>query len=77
MPFDWPLALAIYLTIWWLSLFLVLPFGVRTPEEVGEELPEGADRGAPAAPRLVRTAAITTAVAAVIFGAVAVMAKLM
>lgn len=77
MPFDWPLAIAIYLTIWWLSLFLVLPFGVRSPEEAGEEPPEGADRGAPAAPRFLRITAITTAVAAVIFAAVAILARLM
>lgn len=76
MPFDWPLAAAIYLTIWWLALFFVLPFNVRSAEEAGEESPEGADRGAPAAPRLLKITAITSLLAAVIFCAVAIVAKI-
>lgn len=75
MPFDWPLSLAIFFTIWWIALFLVLPFGVRSAEEAGEELPEGADRGAPAAPRLLVKAGLTTLVAAIIFAGVALVAK--
>ncbi|HYI39348.1 MAG TPA: DUF1467 family protein [Allosphingosinicella sp.] len=39
--------LAIYVLFWTLSLFLVLPFGVRTPEEEGVETPAG---HAPSAP---------------------------
>ena len=30
MPFPLPLALAIYVTIWWIVLFAVLPPGVRS-----------------------------------------------
>ncbi|MBM3577054.1 MAG: DUF1467 family protein [Alphaproteobacteria bacterium] len=76
MPFSLPLAAAIYLTIWWIVLFAVLPLGVRSSEEAEEELPEGADRGAPASPDLLKKAAITTVVSAIIFGAVALFAKL-
>ena len=39
--------LAIYVLFWTLSLFVVLPFGVRTPEEEGVQTPAG---HAPSAP---------------------------
>jgi predicted secreted protein len=71
MPFPIPLALAIYVTIWWIVLFAVLPLGVRSAEEAGEERPEGTDPGAPVAPQLLKKAAITTVVAAIIFAFVA------
>jgi predicted secreted protein len=67
MPFTLPLALAIYVTIWWIVLFGVLPLGVRSAEEAGEERPEGADPGAPVAPQLLKKAAITTVIAAIVF----------
>ncbi|WP_442756190.1 DUF1467 family protein [Methylocystis sp. JAN1] len=72
MPFPLPLALAIYVTIWWIVLFAVLPLGVRSAEEAGEERPEGTDPGAPIAPQLLKKAAITTAIAAIIFVFVAI-----
>jgi len=75
MPFPIPLALAIYATIWWIVLFAVLPLGVRSSEEAGEERPEGADPGAPVAPQLARKAAITTIVSAAIFGIVVLVAR--
>lgn len=75
MPFTLPLGLAIYVTIWWIVLFAVLPFGVRSADEAGEEAPEGSDPGAPVAPQLARKAAVTTVIAAVIFGFVALAAN--
>ena len=39
--------LAIYLLFWTMSLFLVLPFGVRTSEEAGEERAPGHAESAP------------------------------
>lgn len=75
MPFPLPLALAIYVTIWWIVLFAVLPLGVRSAEEAGEERPEGTDPGAPVAPQLAKKAAITTVIAAIVFGLVAVAAS--
>ncbi|WP_424363665.1 DUF1467 family protein [Methylocystis parvus] len=72
MPFTLPLALAIYVTIWWIVLFAVLPLGVRSAEEAGEEQPEGSDPGAPVAPQLLKKAAITTVIAAIVFVFVAI-----
>ena len=62
-------SLAIYFVIWWLVLFAVLPFGVRSQHEAGE-VTFGSDRGAPHQPFLVKKAIATTAIAAVIFTAV-------
>ena len=41
--------LAIYFLIWWLTLFAVLPWGVRNQEEAGDVVP-GSD---PARPRCI------------------------
>lgn len=59
-------ALAIYFIVWWITLFAVLPFGVRTQDEAGSTVP-GTPRSAPLAPRLLRTMLITTVVAGVVF----------
>jgi predicted secreted protein len=64
-----PLAIAVFFTIWWVVLFAVLPFGVRSQHEADqiESLPRGADPGAPVAPMLVRKALWTTLISAVLF----------
>jgi predicted secreted protein len=67
---TWPLALAIYFTVWWVVLFAVLPFGVRSHAEAGVDLPRGADPGAPVAPRMAIKLAATTVVAALVFAAI-------
>jgi predicted secreted protein len=61
---------AIYFVIWWISLFAILPIGVRNAHEAGEAVGEGHDAGAPVAHGLVKKALINTVVATVIFGAV-------
>ena len=61
-------ALAIFFLIWWVVLFAVLPFGVRSQHEDGEMVP-GTDPGAPVLSRLGRKLLWTTAVAVVIFAA--------
>ena len=59
--------IAIYFLIWWVTLFAVLPWGVRNQEESGEVTP-GTDPGAPATHRLWRKLGWTTVVATAIFG---------
>lgn len=59
-------AIAIFFIIWWLSLFAVLPFGLRTQDEAGEVVP-GTPESAPARPRLLRIFAINTIVASIVF----------
>jgi predicted secreted protein len=60
---------AVYFFIWWITLFLVLPFGVRTQQEEGSVVP-GTPESAPARPRLLRIALINTALATAVFIAV-------
>ena len=60
-------AIAIFFLIWWVTLFAVLPWGVRNQEESGEVAP-GTDPGAPAIHRMWRKLGWTTLVATVIFG---------
>jgi predicted secreted protein len=61
-----PTSIAIYFIIWWVVLFAVLPWGVRSQEENGTITP-GSDPGAPAIPRLKRKLFWTTIVAGVVF----------
>jgi len=60
--------LAIFFLIWWVVLFAVLPWGVRSQHEGGEVAP-GTDPGAPAIPNLWRKLVWTTLVSGVIFAA--------
>lgn len=57
-------ALFIYFLIWWLTIFTVLPLGVKRHEEKGK----GFDAGAPAVSHLGRKLILNTIIAAVILG---------
>jgi predicted secreted protein len=60
-------SLAIFFIIWWVVLFAVLPWGIRSQAESGEVVP-GSDPGAPAFPKLKSKLVWTTLVAAIVFG---------
>lgn len=66
MPIPVPMAVAIYFTTWWIVLFAVLPFGVRSQEEAHDVVP-GSDPGAPLLPRLAVKALWTTGLSALVF----------
>ena len=65
-------ALATYFLIWWVTLFAVLPWGVRNQEESGEVV-SGTDPGAPAVPRLWRKLLWTTLISWAVYGILAVL----
>ena len=67
---SWTTAAAIYFIIWWVTLFAVLPWGVRSQAESGDVVP-GSDPGAPAIPHLRAKLIWTTIVASVVFAVVA------
>ncbi|EJW11844.1 hypothetical protein A33M_2717 [Rhodovulum sp. PH10] len=58
---------AVFFVVWWVVLFAVLPFGIRSQHETGDIAP-GTDPGAPSAPRLAAKAGWTTLVALVVTG---------
>ncbi len=65
---NWTSIVAIYLLFWVLSAFLVLPFGVKSYQELGIEMTPGQADGAPANFRPLRVVLWTTAVSAILFG---------
>lgn len=62
-------AAAIYLVVWWIVLFAILPIGVRTSEEAGEKPPPGTAESAPHLPHLLPKMVATTVVASIVFAA--------
>jgi predicted secreted protein len=57
--------IAIYFVVWWIVLFAVLPFGIRTQAEEGD-IVLGSAHSAPMRPLLLRKALATTIVSAII-----------
>jgi predicted secreted protein len=57
---SWLATTLVFVIVWWLVLFMVLPFGAAPPEKVEK----GMATSAPAKPRLGLKLAITTAIAA-------------
>ena len=64
----WTSILSIYVLFWTISLFLVLPFGVRTSEEEGAERLPGHAESAPHSFSFGKAALRATIVSAVLFG---------
>ncbi len=63
---QWVTGVAIYIVIWWLVLFMVLPFGVRRPE--AHELEKGQEPGAPVKPRMWLKLLVTSVISLVLYG---------
>jgi len=62
---TWFSGIVVYLLVWWIVLFAILPFGTR-PDPEGDPA-AGGWRGAPERPLLARKLAATTLVAALIW----------
>jgi predicted secreted protein len=60
-------SVAIFFTIWWTVLFVVLPLGVTSHAEAGIDKGDGGDPGAPVDPKLKKKFFTTTWIAVVIF----------
>ncbi|MGR7997561.1 DUF1467 family protein [Xanthobacter sp. ZOL 2024] len=56
---------AIYFIVWWVTLFAVLPWGVRSQLDAAVPVP-GSDPGAPQRPMLWRKMLATTVIAALV-----------
>jgi predicted secreted protein len=68
MAYSISTALAIYFVIWWIVLFMTLPFGIRSQHEEGTGV-AGTDPGAPVMARMGRKVVWTTLISAVIYAA--------
>lgn len=60
--------IVVYIIIWWLVLFTVLPVGVRTADELDQAVEPGHASSAPMKPRILWKFLATTLIAAVLFG---------
>jgi len=61
------LSIAIYIILWWLCFFMMLPLGARSPHEADEETVPGVERGAPKVLNLRLKAAWAAGLAAVLW----------
>ena len=67
---------AIYLTVWWTVLFVVLPLGARSHHEAGVDVAAGGEPGPPVPHNLRRKAVTTTWVSALVWIVVVVAAEI-
>lgn len=65
------LGIAIYIILWWLAFFTMLPMGAHSHHEAGEEVVRGTERGAPKTHNLGRKALYAAGIAAVLWAGVA------
>ena len=56
---------AVYVVLWWLVLFMVLPWGVQSQAERGRVI-RGSERGAPVKPLMLKKIVATSVIAAVL-----------
>ncbi len=66
--------LAIYFILWWLLLFIVLPWGIKSQREDGS-VTRGTDPGAPVKARMKRKAIQNSILAAVVWLAIMAVLK--
>ncbi len=66
----------IYAVLWWLVLFMVLPFGVRTVREEGGEVTVGEASSAPTKPRIAQKMLVTTLISGAIMALIVVLIEL-
>ena len=60
-------AIAVYVIMWWLIFFMILPIGSRAVLDSGDVV-KGQDAGAPKKPRVLFKMGVATLISAVVFG---------
>ena len=60
-------SIIVYVLIWWIIFFSVLPVGIHSNKETFKEKIEGIDPGAPKNPNITKKFLITTIIASIIF----------
>lgn len=64
---GWFLGIAVFVILWWLAFFAVLPLGAKSAHEAGEAVTPGNEPGAPLMHRLPFKAALAAGIAALIW----------
>lgn len=64
---GWATGAAVYAIIWWLVLFMVLPWGAGVSIDA-EDVAKGQSAGAPKRPRMLLKIAVTTVISAAAWG---------
>ncbi len=60
-------SIIIYVMIWWIIFFSILPVGIQSKKEIFKESIEGADPGAPNNPKMAKKFLITTIITSILF----------
>ena len=60
-------SIIVYVMIWWIVFFSVLPIGIKSKKEVFKEKIGGIDPGAPKNPKIGKKFLITTLITTIIF----------
>ena len=68
-------SIIVYVMIWWIIFFSVLPVGIQSNKEVFKEKIEGMDPGAPKNPKIAKKFFITTLITTVIFSVIYYLTK--
>ncbi len=69
-------SIIVYVLIWWVIFFSILPIGIQSNKEKFRENIEGVDTGAPNNPKIGKKFLITTIITSVIFIVIYYLVKL-
>ena len=60
-------SIIIYVMIWWIVFFSILPVGIQSNKEIFKDRIEGIDPGAPKNPKIAKKFLITTIITSILF----------
>ena len=63
-------AIIIYISIWWIVFFSVLPIGIKSQNTKSKDQTKGNDPGAPKNPKIAKKFLITTLITSIIFAVI-------
>ena len=69
-------SIIVYVLIWWIIFFSVLPVGIQSKKEKFKEGMDGIDPGAPNNPKIAKKFLITTIITSIIFIVIYYLVKL-
>ncbi len=69
-------SIIVYVMIWWIIFFSVLPIGIQSKKDVFKEEIGGMDPGAPKNPNIAKKFFITTLITTIIFAAIYYLVKI-